>query len=1064
MANLLGNLSGRQRLFLFTLIVSLSSILLTIWKTDNLLQTLIIAITCIFIFLIAKSIWLPEGYGKTGVRLASLAILSAVTLAYPWWAIWLVQYFNSRQDFPEAFRNLPMPDVTPSAGIMVFILIGIFIVNFFNRDTTVMVCHSDPKGIALVDQDFSRKLMGLKSILKADLDKIDRETRWSEEYFEPLDAEVEIRKNGRTTRRIMKLLPAIRRDRFSKVFLILGDPGSGKSVALRKLANQLLEEISETGKVPIYVNLREWKTEKEWTEENSPTVKQLEAFLLETLKRRGDVFIENFLCQKVGEQTMFSQMLEDGRFFLILDFFDEIPQVLDENEASWLIDELSSVIYRFLAGGNQSRGLLASRMFRRPSANFDARTVLEIRPFTEDQILSSLKNRSLYSEVLRKKIFADRPDLVPALRNPFTTGLIPLFAEHCPDRLPDSQSELYQNYLNQRLSSCQGLLDRLNKSRSIPLTQDNIIQGAQKIAWTLFQKFGLEASSEELIDCLVQEYDYAPKDVRDIMKILCYGRIARQGSSIDENFSFVHRRFAEYFVAQCLPNEFEKLPLDSIPKDERWREALVLYCDITDEVTARKIAWYCWEYIRGMENYSQDMGNPKYLESIHCLRFLNFAYRNRLNLINSFQEDLGKTICSIITSCPNLLFVKISVEAIGLLNTNHLGSAIIAAFAFGNNWISETALRSCRHLSIQSRESLRMIEFYLDSIDSLELLRREKEILFSLSLSDSLKSLAFSIKFRLLDIKIALVNLTCTFFVLFHFNNHLKLELIEDNGMDSLLFLTFTSYWLGLISRLSSSRRIRLFDSDYHTGFISIYFFEIMLTLALFMTFNPYESYYFVFMQAHEINDFLLLLPTTVFLIVFFLSTIPFLYIYDVIKDDVLTFSRILKRAKYLLKTFLMGILALATLLTFGVFVKYLLDLDIKLLNQLLMLSAQIIFWGFLIYALRITKTPLMLFFLEIFSGIKKSILSRKESYSDRSKIRTIKKDMSNLKWTRALVLNKLKYLKTSSARCIFLEDLLEHKIKPTGSWPNNQYPVFKNKEVDTLLAQLEERWLGLDR
>lgn len=53
-------------------------------------------------------------------------------------------------------------------------------------------------------------------------------------------------------------------------------------------------------------------------------------------------------------------MFENGRFFFVLDSFDEIPSVLDVDESSWLIDRLSSILYNFLAGAHESRGFILS--------------------------------------------------------------------------------------------------------------------------------------------------------------------------------------------------------------------------------------------------------------------------------------------------------------------------------------------------------------------------------------------------------------------------------------------------------------------------------------------------------------------------------------------------------------------------------------------------------------------------------------------------------------------------------------------------------------------------------
>jgi len=43
---------------------------------------------------------------------------------------------------------------------------------------------------------------------------------------------------------------------------VLGEPGYGKSTALRKLANMLLAEVYKTNKIPIYINLKDWQVDK----------------------------------------------------------------------------------------------------------------------------------------------------------------------------------------------------------------------------------------------------------------------------------------------------------------------------------------------------------------------------------------------------------------------------------------------------------------------------------------------------------------------------------------------------------------------------------------------------------------------------------------------------------------------------------------------------------------------------------------------------------------------------------------------------------------------------------
>ncbi|MGK7882286.1 MAG: hypothetical protein AB4060_19625, partial [Crocosphaera sp.] len=232
----LDKLTGAQALFLLVFTTAIVGILLTVWTNDNILSTLIVAVVSITLVWVVSPLWLSPGVGQTRVRLASIAALVAVAIPYPWWSVWLIE--TIRPHLPQNLQNIPLPDGSIPASVMLFMLVGIFIINYLMRDNTAMVIHSDPKGKTIGDEYFERGLLGIIDALKIDLDRIDNETRWTIEYFEPLDAEVEIKRSGKTTRKITKLLKAIKEDQETKAFLVLGDPGSGKSVALRQLARE----------------------------------------------------------------------------------------------------------------------------------------------------------------------------------------------------------------------------------------------------------------------------------------------------------------------------------------------------------------------------------------------------------------------------------------------------------------------------------------------------------------------------------------------------------------------------------------------------------------------------------------------------------------------------------------------------------------------------------------------------------------------------------------------------------------------------------------------------------
>src|SRR6266850_2140839 len=435
-------------------------------------------------------------------------------------------------------------------------------------------------------------------------------------------------------------------------------------------------------------------------------------------------------------------MFEHGRLFIVLDSFDEIPAVLDVDERSWLIHKLSEVIYRFLAGAHESRGILASRVFRRPTRSFDAKTILAIRPFTEVKIVETLRKSLSYDESLIKLLFNERQEFIPIARNPFTAALISSYAKQHGNTLPSTQSELYSSYINHRLDACK------DKIKSKALTVEKVFQSSIQIAHVMLrtEALGLEAAIKQLQTNLPGE------PVQDVADILRYARLGRLGGGDEKRFSFVHRRFNEYFVVQNLKQSPETVPYDAIPTDSRWRDALVLYCEIAEEKYARVIAGACWVEIRNVAKAELNMAEPQYLRAVHCLRFLKDAFRSRVNLISSFRSKLANVIDAELLHGSNLLSKKIAVEAVGLLKAKRIDAVLLRALEINNRWINEIAFKSCHYLPRLSPHLTRRLMRYIDTIEMWSFVRRRRELMLSLTLSNVFSHLKWFCYWRIVDI------------------------------------------------------------------------------------------------------------------------------------------------------------------------------------------------------------------------------------------------------------------------------------------------------------------------
>ena len=88
------------------------------------------------------------------------------------------------------------------------------------------------------------------------IDRFDKEFNWLDRYFVPLKADVEIKRKNGKRKKVVDLLTALKKchQKNTPIYLLIGEPGAGKSVALRKLCRELLKEVEKSGKIPLYIN------------------------------------------------------------------------------------------------------------------------------------------------------------------------------------------------------------------------------------------------------------------------------------------------------------------------------------------------------------------------------------------------------------------------------------------------------------------------------------------------------------------------------------------------------------------------------------------------------------------------------------------------------------------------------------------------------------------------------------------------------------------------------------------------------------------------------------------
>ncbi|WP_422769287.1 NACHT domain-containing protein [Plantactinospora sp. WMMC1484] len=167
--------------------------------------------------------------------------------------------------------------------------------------------------------------------VESQLRRLDEREEWRDHRFARLEAEVEmegrqqrifpwLRRRRHVLRREKSLSRALQRSD-ERLVLLQGEPGSGKSVALRNAARALAAKAMRhprlRSRIPLYVNLKEFR----------PTGDRLDAevvrtFVLDQLNRANSRDVDQFL----GDE--FQTGMREGSWLFLFDSFDEIPDVL----------------------------------------------------------------------------------------------------------------------------------------------------------------------------------------------------------------------------------------------------------------------------------------------------------------------------------------------------------------------------------------------------------------------------------------------------------------------------------------------------------------------------------------------------------------------------------------------------------------------------------------------------------------------------------------------------------------------------------------------------------------
>ena len=416
--------------------------------------------------------------------------------------------------------------------------------------------------------------------VQTQLQQLAGQENWKDERFADLEAEVDIEGRQRRIpwfrhspsrtiilRREKSLARALERST-EPLIVLEGDPGAGKSVALRHLAEHLADKARKypgTSKLPLYVNLKEFHSERRPVDSSS-----VRDFIFASVVRVNDRDVERFMDEE------FDRGLSDGSFVLLLDSFDEIPDILSSTEADDAVEEYALAIHNFLFGMRKSRAIVASREFRGPKTFREPRfTIVPLSGRRQVDLIRRSGLRPDQARTVEGGLATADSEIQREATNPMVLGLICEYTRST-GYFPESSHSVYESYLSQRFTRDAARLQKRYKV-SAPFVRSL----TEEIAFVMaaVPGLGLSPTRQELHAALIKTDHITTTRLDAVLDALEYTKLGRAVEDTDgsgqPSFTFAHRRFQEYFATCVVIRHPERVSVAELLTDGRWRETAV---------------------------------------------------------------------------------------------------------------------------------------------------------------------------------------------------------------------------------------------------------------------------------------------------------------------------------------------------------------------------------------------------------------------------------------------------------------------------------------------------------
>jgi energy-coupling factor transporter ATP-binding protein EcfA2 len=569
--------------------------------------------------------------------------------------------------------------------------------------------------------------------IKQVIEDIAREENWSDARFTELEAEVEAEGRHtwyllwqRTGRYRTKSLSNALASSQERLIHVEGEPGSGKSTALRHIAINLARKATHArslhNTIPVYINLKGMKRDPG---------KLIDRTLIAEFAKSS--IIAGSDIGPLLEEEM-NHSLVDGTWIFLFDSFDEVPDILSSTEADDSVQFYAKAISSFLSGTNQSRGVIASRAFRAPKQLNWPKFV--IQPLSDNGRLELIEKFGLSEQEIKHLLAylsSSTIDVQRMAENPLFLSLLCDQVKH-GDTIPQDAHKVLETFLKNRFTRDESRL----QMHGIASTAE-VWKSAEQIGFVMAydQGLGLNPSVNDLAASAKLQFGNDAADmVRGLsaLELLRIGRMSKDGEQ--KTFTFSHRRFQEFFATSVVVRFPSRVPFHKLLTNGNWRETVVVLLQSQDvNVVAGiiealndelKVAINQIEATITKSTGEQHRLFPWPASALHILGVLQDGFVTRYE---SLSQDLRKIAGQIVASAfkyGTLLDHRWALEVAGAIPSVQLTELLTSTFAQESQMLRDVAYTQAARLSILPKTLVSQIRIALCQIAWSGRLNRER--------------------------------------------------------------------------------------------------------------------------------------------------------------------------------------------------------------------------------------------------------------------------------------------------------------------------------------------------